>query len=117
MKLILWYSKKDKWIFNRVDIRTSFTSFAFNSAYSGNKTPQLKLLDYVDQDNSPDMWNSKPKRLLKQVIKASSNIILDPFCGIGTTLDAAHKLEHSCNRNYHLPTNRAYCQMTTMNYR
>ena len=38
----------------------------------------------------------KPKKLLKRVIKASSNkgdIVLDPFCGCGTTLEAAYKLD------------------------
>jgi len=38
----------------------------------------------------------KPERLLERIIKASSNkgdIILDPFCGCGTTLAVAHRLE------------------------
>lgn len=37
----------------------------------------------------------KPEALLERIIKASSNpgeIILDPFCGCGTTLAVAHKL-------------------------
>ena len=37
----------------------------------------------------------KPIALLERVINASSNkndVVLDPFCGSGTTLDAAHKL-------------------------
>jgi len=37
----------------------------------------------------------KPEKLLKRIIKASSNekdIVLDPFCGCGTTLAVAHKL-------------------------
>jgi len=38
----------------------------------------------------------KPKALLERIIKASSNpgeIVLDPFCGCGTTLDAAYELD------------------------
>jgi len=38
----------------------------------------------------------KPEALLKRIIKASSNkgdIVLDPFCGCGTTLAVAQKLE------------------------
>ncbi len=41
----------------------------------------------------------KPEALLERIIKASSNksdIILDPFCGCGTTISAAQKL----NRNW-----------------
>ena len=37
----------------------------------------------------------KPRTLLERIIKASSNegsIVLDPFCGCGTTIDAARRL-------------------------
>ena len=37
----------------------------------------------------------KPEKLLERIIKASSNegdIVLDPFCGCGTTIVVAHKL-------------------------
>ena len=37
----------------------------------------------------------KPTKLLERIIEASSNkndLILDPFCGCGTTIEAAHKL-------------------------
>ncbi len=37
----------------------------------------------------------KPIELLERIITASSNpgdVVLDPFCGCGTTIDAAHKL-------------------------
>jgi len=40
--------------------------------------------------------NQKPEELLRRIIVASSDkgdIVLDPFCGSGTTLVAAHKLE------------------------
>ena len=38
----------------------------------------------------------KPLTLLERIIKASSNegdVVLDPFCGCATTLEAAHKLD------------------------
>jgi site-specific DNA-methyltransferase (adenine-specific) len=38
----------------------------------------------------------KPLALLERIIKASSNpgdVVLDPFCGCGTTIDAAQKLD------------------------
>ena len=37
----------------------------------------------------------KPEALLERIISASSNegdLVLDPFCGCGTTIAAAHKL-------------------------
>ena len=37
----------------------------------------------------------KPVALLERIIQASSNpgdVVLDPFCGCGTTIDAAEKL-------------------------
>ena len=40
----------------------------------------------------------KPISLLERIINASSNegdVILDPFCGCGTTIEAAHKLNRS----------------------
>ena len=40
----------------------------------------------------------KPLKLLERIIKASSNpgdVVLDPFCGSGTTLEAAQKLNRS----------------------
>lgn len=40
----------------------------------------------------------KPLKLLKRIIKASSNkddVVLDPFCGCGTTLDAAQELQRN----------------------
>ena len=40
----------------------------------------------------------KPLALLERIISASSNegdVVLDPFCGCGTALDAAHKLKRN----------------------
>ena len=69
------------------------------------------------EDESPgapmsDVWNigiiapiakerlgyptQKPLRLLDRIVSASSNpgdLVLDPFCGCGTTIEAAHKLD------------------------
>jgi len=67
---------------------------------------------YLDEGKIPDdVWpiqsiqsqdkervgysTQKPKQLLERIIKASSNptdIVLDPMCGCGTTMAAAHKL-------------------------
>jgi len=56
------------------------------SALRGN---QQEMLGYPTQ---------KPKALLERIIKASSNegdIVLDPFCGCGTTIAAAQELKRN----------------------
>jgi DNA modification methylase len=80
---------------------------------STDKRPQLKR--YLDEQEGvvignvwTDIWpinsraserlgypTQKPLKLLERIITASSNpddIVLDPFCGCGTTVDAAQKL-------------------------
>ncbi|MGR3912964.1 MAG: site-specific DNA-methyltransferase, partial [Gammaproteobacteria bacterium] len=45
-----------------------------------------------------DYPTQKPIALLERIIAASSNaggIVLDPFCGCGTTIDAAHRLRRN----------------------
>lgn len=79
----------------------------------GEGLPQLKrYLDPEQGVNIQDVWTDiapinsqaaerlgyptqKPLALLERIIKASSNkddIVLDPFCGCGTTIDAAQRL-------------------------
>lgn len=83
-------------------------------AYSSTGYPGLK--QYLDESKGPvlqDVWDDipslqnnsaerlgyptqKPLALLERVISASSNpgdTVLDPFCGCGTTISAAQKLE------------------------
>lgn len=55
--------------------------------------PQIPERDKTERLGYP---TQKPYRLLDRVIKASSpqnGIVLDPFCGCGTTLVVAHKLK------------------------
>ena len=81
--------------------------------YTRNGIPRLKR--YLDEAKGmpvQDLWNDmeslrswhkerlgyptqKPEALLERVIQASSNegdVVLDPFCGCGTAVAAAHKL-------------------------
>ena len=61
-----------------------------------------QLVSSIWVDISPASGNEdmgydtqKPVKLLERIIKASSNegdVILDPFCGCATTIEAAHKL-------------------------
>ena len=56
-------------------------------------TEGLQLSPFSDE--RVDYPTQKPLKLLDRIIKASSNqgdVVLDPFCGSGTTLVAAHRL-------------------------
>jgi site-specific DNA-methyltransferase (adenine-specific) len=80
------------------------------------RTGRIQLKRYLDEQSGvamPDIWTDispinsqaqerlgyptqKPQALLERIIKASSNegdIVLDPFCGCGTTIHAAQKLK------------------------
>jgi site-specific DNA-methyltransferase (adenine-specific) len=82
--------------------------------YSDSKIPQLKrYLDELSGQAIHDLWGDipainsqakerlgyptqKPEVLLERIIKASSNegdLVLDPFCGCGTTIVTAEKLK------------------------
>jgi site-specific DNA-methyltransferase (adenine-specific) len=81
--------------------------------YTGSQIAQLKrYLDEIDGQAVHELWadlppinpmaqerlgypTQKPEALLERIISASSNegdIVLDPFCGCGTTIAAAQKL-------------------------
>jgi site-specific DNA-methyltransferase (adenine-specific) len=81
--------------------------------WSKNRRPQRKIyLDDVEEPRVSNLWDDippiqaqaserlgyetqKPIELLERIIKASSNegdIVLDPFCGCGTAVVAAQKL-------------------------
>lgn len=81
--------------------------------YSKNNVPQYKgYLDSMRGNPTQDVWvdipplmgsaaerlgypTQKPVALLERIINASSNagdLVLDPFCGCGTTIAAAQKL-------------------------
>lgn len=85
----------------------------FWPAKSGG-TPRLKwYADELEGSAMPDMWTDippisaqaaerlgyptqKPEALLERIIRASSNegdLILDPFCGCGTTIAVAERLK------------------------
>ncbi|MFH1422998.1 MAG: site-specific DNA-methyltransferase [Planctomycetota bacterium] len=107
---IFFYTKSDEYTFNIEAIRTPYkptSGYAKNGikSKSGKKylpNPAGTLLD--------DVWEipivnpmshervsyptQKPQLLLERIILVSTNfndIVLDPFCGCGTTLVSAHK--------------------------
>ncbi len=112
---ILFYTKGNKWTFNYEDILVNRT----NRTYFTDKNGDRYWLKYgkryylKHEGKVPEDWwadidplhgpykerlgypTQKPLELLERIIKASTNegdIVLDPFCGCGTTLVAAEKL-------------------------
>ena len=105
---ILFYSKTKKYIFNPNSIREPRTEKSIRRAQNAAGA----RISVNDVDKLPtDIFNiqalnpmaierlgyptQKPVALLERILKASSNegdLVLDPFCGCGTTIHAAEKL-------------------------
>ena len=114
--VILWYSKEDKWVFNRDDVRIPHKQLNTNrkgAMVAEALTPKERDA-YLQRGKVPETWWSKfspvgrihkerlgyptqkPLSLLDRIIKASSNegdTVFDPFCGCATTLVAADRLQ------------------------
>ncbi|MCY4183463.1 MAG: site-specific DNA-methyltransferase [Gammaproteobacteria bacterium] len=99
---IFFYTKGSNWTFNADDVRVPYKWDQGQKRADGSERDlkKGKLADDVWQHHSLMPWSKeylgygtqKPKKLLERIIKASSNkrdIVLDPFCGGGTTLMAA----------------------------
>ena len=53
------------------------------------------ITDIANEGGSSEYQTKKPSVLLERLIQTSSNeddLVLDPFCGCGTTIEVAHKL-------------------------
>ena len=111
------YSKTDSWTFNVDDVRTPYSedvlsslpsrydkSYRSNKVYEGyrpnakGKHPEdwwpIQPLMPSDKRERLGYPTQKPLALLERIVLASSNpgdIVLDAFCGCGTTLEAAAK--------------------------
>ena len=114
--VILFYSRSRQSVFNTQFVEPSKGTF---KRWKGRKQVAV-MVDGARKASSeaapaqspcPDWWQisiinpnakerlgyptQKPMILLERIIKASSNegdIVLDPFCGCGTTIDAARRL-------------------------
>lgn len=112
--VILFYSKSEEITFNPLEIKEYYSQIYgpnFKPSFKGRKQGKDKggiyRMSLID-----DVWDisavftlskehlpyptQKPLELLRRIIKASSNeedLILDPFCGCGTTIDAAIELK------------------------
>ncbi|KKL10060.1 hypothetical protein LCGC14_2559610, partial [marine sediment metagenome] len=113
---ILRYSKTNEYIFNLDDVREPYAEATRErfKHYIGNvrKGKDFGTQKLHPLGRQPDDWwqiqpiapsakerlgypTQKPETLLERIVKASSNegdVVLDPFCGCGTTLAVAAKL-------------------------
>jgi site-specific DNA-methyltransferase (adenine-specific) len=110
---ILFYTKTDDYIFNADDIRVPYSEKTLANYRPGlvgsTYTAEVKL---HKKGKIPEDWwiiaiaskstreylhypTQKPVALLEKIIKASckrDGVVLDPFCGCGTTITAAQRL-------------------------
>lgn len=120
--IILWYSKSGEWVFNDENVRVSYskaTKARIKAGKSGGRSAESVFHGQRTQRTAhekgkivEDWWDlplvgstakerlgyptQKPEALLERIIAASStegDIILDPFCGCGTTITVAEKLK------------------------
>ena len=125
--IILRYTKSDRFVFNWKDILVPYkesslkrakygkAGFGKNATATGNfLTKEGKVPDTVwdiphikSKKESLGYPTQKPKRLLERIIQAScpeGGVVLDPFCGCGTTLYATQELNmqktHDVNRTW-----------------
>ena len=109
---LFFYTKGEEWTFNPDAIRVPFTSDKLGShGGSWKGATKEELVEIHTRGKVIEDWweipmlnsmakermgypTQKPIALYERMIKASSNegdIVLDPFCGCGTTIDAALK--------------------------
>lgn len=113
--IILRFAKSDKYVFNADHIRIPYKARDFGKDHDsvwGKHKGDKKVYRPKVQGKIPEDWweidqlnssakerlgypTQKPKALLERIIKASSDegdIVLDAFCGCGTSIDAAEGL-------------------------
>ena len=111
--IILFYTLGDKWTFNADAIRQPYAAASEGrDAYAANASQFGDAVVLDERGKLPQDWvilppvrpnaneragypTQKPMALYKRIIQASSNegdLVLDPFCGCGTTLLAAESL-------------------------
>ncbi len=112
--VILRYSKSDDYIFNPQYGDYSDASKALVNARGGTSIDGRErdlergahMPDWWSDINSLQTWSpertgyptQKPVKLLERIIRSSSNegdVVMDPFCGCGTTMVAAERLGRS----------------------
>ena len=110
---IFRYTKSNEWVFNADDVRIPYSESSLNRVkYKGSGFAKNTEGSWIHKKGKiPDsVWDisllkgnerlgyptQKPRVLYERIIKASSNpgdVVLDPFAGCGTTIDAAETLD------------------------
>ena len=113
--IIFWYSKGDRWTFNRDDVRIPHKKpiGAGGTSSKWDAHAGTNLGEKYKEGKVPESWwpefspvgriaservgypTQKPLALYERIIKASSNeghLVLDPFAGCATTAVAAERL-------------------------
>ena len=111
--VLLFYSKSDVWTFNPDDVRQPYSEASQGREEYAAHASQFEEVKLDERGKLPQDWivlppirpnarerlgypTQKPLSLLRHIILASSNegdLVLDPFCGCGTTLHAAEFLK------------------------
>jgi len=105
---ILYYVKSQKYTFNKEYInyldnyrrrdgtRPTGKGVPIEDTWNCNQNDVLDSIMIKSFSKEKTGWpTQKPEALLRRIIRASSNprdVVLDPFCGCGTTIVAAHDL-------------------------
>jgi site-specific DNA-methyltransferase (adenine-specific) len=109
---IFFYTKTNKWAFNADNVRIPYHGTGgYQTSGKGVNIAGKVYKPHLEGKISEDWWDipslppmdkerlgyptQKPLALLERIIGASSNegdVVLDPFCGCGTALVAAQKL-------------------------
>jgi DNA modification methylase len=111
--VVFWYNKGETWTFNRDEVRTEHSKKTKENYKEGLIGSGFIEADHKihDKGKVPEDWwefaiaprgkeylgypTQKPEKLLERIIKASSNdgdIILDAYCGCGTSVAVAERL-------------------------
>lgn len=115
--IIFFYTKSDKWTFNVDPVRTPYSEESMERLrYKAKAFRGESVYDSYEANpkgkHPDDVWplqpimpsarerlgypTQKPERLLERIILASSNpgdVVLDPFCGCGTTIAVAQQTQ------------------------
>ena len=114
---IFFYTKGNKWTFNPDEVRTPYSEESLERLkYKARSFRGDKVYDAYEANpkgkHPDDVWEmqpimpsakerlgyptQKPEALLERIIKVSSkkgDLVLDPFCGCGTTVAVAQRLQ------------------------
>ena len=101
--ILFWYSKTKDYTFNADEVRVPYNAVIAKSRqdqFNEKGKVSGSVWDLSRPPNHSKEWmgypTQKPLILLNRVIKAASNegdLVLDPFCGCATTLEAAQSLK------------------------